>query len=243
VEILKKQLEDLIGTLSKKTQKEIQNHLENLVSVYPFNEYEFMISSLLAADKLSFDDYIELRDNYLERNLFLWIFEISAPRGFGEQWVQGYLKGLVPQLQKPNKQLDSDYSGQYDYCLIEKNKLIRIEVKASRAVDFEVDAPLQVKALHSTSSRPFDMNFQQIKPKCCDIFVWIGVWRDEIKYWVLASKKVAANPFFSNKQHRGNIGEGQLHIKHSNIDAFEKYRVDSDKLLLGILSAYKRQIA
>ncbi len=85
------------------------------------------------------------------------------------------------------------------------------------------------------------MNFQQIKPKCCDVFVWIGVWRDEIKYWVLASKEVADNPFFSDKQHRGNVGEGQLHIKDSNITQFEKYRVSSDRLHSGILAAYQRQ--
>ena len=68
--------------------------------------------------------------------------------------------------------------------------MIKIEVKASRAVDFNSQEPLYVKALAWESKMPFDMNFQQVKPKCCDVFVWIGVWRDTIKYWVLASKEV-----------------------------------------------------
>ena len=36
--------------------------LATLVSVYPFNEYEYIIAALLAADKLKYDEYIELRD-------------------------------------------------------------------------------------------------------------------------------------------------------------------------------------
>lgn len=69
----------------------IRTRLQNLVSVYPFNEYEFIISHLLASDVLSLDDYYELRDEYLARNMFLYIFEISAPRTFGESWAQGNL--------------------------------------------------------------------------------------------------------------------------------------------------------
>ena len=41
--------------------------LETLVSVYPFNEYEYMISGLLGADTLSFDEYLILRDEYIAR--------------------------------------------------------------------------------------------------------------------------------------------------------------------------------
>jgi hypothetical protein len=55
---------------------------------------------------------------------------------------------------------------------------IKIEVKASRAVDFDREEPLYVKALASDSQKRFDMNFQQVKPACCDVFLWIGVWRD-----------------------------------------------------------------
>ena len=37
------------------------------------------------------------------------------------------------------------------------------------------------------------MNFQQIKPSSCDVFVWVAVWRDVIKYWVFASKEIENN--------------------------------------------------
>ena len=78
-------------------------------------------------------------------------------------------------------------------CKPSEKQIIKIEVKASRAVDFNSQEPLYVKALSWQSKKPFDMNFQQIKPKCCDVFVWIGVWRDIIKYWVLSSKEVEKN--------------------------------------------------
>ena len=236
MEKLQAQLNELLARLNN--ESEVKARLEALVSVYPFNEFEYVISTLLGAGVLSLDAYYELRDEYIARNLYLYIFEISAPRGFGEAWAQGHLKGLVPDLVKPTKKLDCEYSGQYDFRLDGK---IRIEVKASRAVDFESDEPLYVKALPGDSKRPFDMNFQQIKPGCCDVFVWVGVWRDLIRYWVLSSNEVAANRYYSAGQHRGNVGEGQLHVKHDNIADFAKYEARSNELAAAIREAHKRQ--
>jgi hypothetical protein len=237
MEKLRKQLDALVEQLPNRI--DLNTKIQELVSLYPFNEYEYVISTLLGLDKLTLDEYYDLRDEYISRNMFLYIFEISAPRGFGETWAQGHLKGLVPDLLKPTRKLDHDYSGQYDFYLDGK---IRIEVKASRAVDFESREALYVKALASDSTKRFDMNFQQIKPACCDVFVWVGVWRDAIRYWVLASKDVGESPYFSDRQHRGNIGEGQLHIKKENIEHFSKYEARSNELLQAIHNAYQRQI-
>lgn len=236
MEELQKELDRLIATLPDVDV--FRASLETLVSVYPFNDYEYMIAKLLAADKLTHDEYIELRDSYMARNLFMYIFEISAPRGFGEAWAQGHLKELVPELQKPSKKVDPSYSGEYDFFL---DGIIKIEVKASRAVDFDSDAPLYVKALASDSRKRFDMNFQQVKPACCDVFVWIGVWRDAIRYWVLASKEIETNRFYSAGQHRGNTGEGQLHLKDDNIHEFSVYEAKSNGLAEAIRRAYDRQ--
>lgn len=235
MEHLQEQLQALLDSIPD--AEAIRARLENLVSVYPFNEYEYINSHLLAADILSLDSYYELRDDYIARNMFLYIFEISAPRTFGESWAQGNLKELVPDLQKPSKKLDVNYSGQYDFAL----DGIRIEVKASRAVDAELDAPLYVKALGSDSKRPFWMNFQQMKPACCDVFVWIAVWRDTIKYWVQSSHEVEDNPHYSKGQHRGNVGEGQLHLRQDNIRDFDGFLVRSDSLRQAIVDANTRQ--
>ena len=234
-------LDDELNRLLRElpNEEDFRERLDTLVSFYPFNEYEYIISHLLAADVLTLDNYIELRDDYIARNLYLYIFEISAPRTFGESWAQGHLKELVPSLGKPSKKIDQNYSGQYDFSL----DGIRIEVKASRAVDAETDAPLYVKALSSDSKKQFWMNFQQVKPACCDVFVWIAVWRDVIRYWILSSNEVESNRYYSQGQHRGNVGEGQLHIKHDNIMHFENYRVKPNEIEKAIRRAYDRQRA
>jgi hypothetical protein len=172
--------------------------------------------------------------------MFLYIFEISAPRTFGETWAQAHLKELVPDLQKPSKKCDPGYSGQYDFLLDN----IKIEVKASRAVDSSrSDAPLYLKALGTASELPFWMNFQQIKPACCDVFVWIAVWRDTIKYWIQSSHEIETSVHYSKGQHRGNVGEGQLHVRRDNIRDFDRYLSPSDKLRNAIVAAYEREIS
>jgi len=236
METLRQQLDRLVAELENETQ--LRERLANLVSVYPFNEFEYIIATLLGLHRLILDEYHELRDAYIARNMYLYIFEIGAPRTFGEAWAQGHLKELVPELEKPTRKLDPDYAGQYDFHL---DGRIRVEVKASRAVDFESDEPLYVKALSSNSERPFDMDFQQTKPSCCDVFVWIGVWRDRIRYWVLTSDEVATSRYFSSRQHRGNVGEGQLHLTRENIDEFASYEVEARHLLQVIRDAYNRQ--
>src|ERR1700722_11912194 len=108
---LKEKLNTLIDRLSDDKKKILKERLEDLISVYPFNEYEYIISTLMGNDKLSLDEYYLMRDEYIARNMYLYIFEISAPRGFGEQWAQGHLKELVPELIKPTKKLENSYKG------------------------------------------------------------------------------------------------------------------------------------
>jgi hypothetical protein len=238
MEQLKEKLQDLVREIEKEKYDQIMQRLDDLVSVYPFNEYEFLISSLMGYGKISLDDYYELRDDYIARNLYMYVFEISAPRGFGEAWAQGHLKEIAPELIKPTKRLDANYSGQYDFFLDDK---IRIEVKASRAVDFDSREALYVKALSSDSKKRFDMNFQQVKPGCCDVFIWVGVWCDVIRYWVLSSNEVANNKYYSTGQHRGNTGEGQIHLKGDNIAEFASFEAKPRDLLDKIRAAYERQ--
>lgn len=240
MEQLKEKLMNLVHELEKDKHDNVMQRLDDLVSFYPFNEYEFLISSLMGYQKISTDEYYELRDDYIARNMFMYVFQISAPRGFGEAWAQGHLKEICPELIKPTKKLDPAYSGQYDFFLDEK---IKIEVKASRAVDFDSREALYVKALSSDSKSRFDMNFQQVKPACCDVFIWVGVWRDVIRYWVLSSDEVAGNKYYSAGQHRGNTGEGQIHVKDDNVNEFTQYESAPRSLLDKIRLAYQRQNA
>jgi len=67
-------------------------------AIFPFNEYEHLICHLINIDSLTFEQYIEIRTEYVSENPNLWIFEISAPRGFGEKFAQTYVHGKCAAL-------------------------------------------------------------------------------------------------------------------------------------------------
>lgn len=206
-------------------------------AIFPFNEYEHLICHLIEHGGLTFDQYLEIRNDYINENPNLWLFEISAPRGFGEKFAQTYIQGKCSRLKKPSKKLDPNFQGEYDFLLDD----IRIEVKASRAVDSDSSEPLYIKALARNTQRPFLMNFQQLKPQLCDVFIWVAVFRDQIVLWVMNSNEVQTHPLFSKGQHRGNKGnEGQLHVKHDNIHQFAKFELRDDNLERAIRYAAAR---
>lgn len=206
-------------------------------SIFPFNEYEHLICNLINKGGLTYEQYIDIRTEYISANPNLWIFEISAPRGFGERFAQTYVQGKCSKLTAPNKKSDSKYAGDYDLWL----DGIRIEVKASRAVDSDSDEPLYMKALSRNTPKNFLMNFQQLKPQCCDVFIWVAVFRDEIVLWVMSSKETRDNPLYSKGQHRGNKGnEGQLHINQDNIGLLKQYELTGDNLEQVIREAARR---
>lgn len=222
---------------SQKDLNEVLDIIEQDKSIFPFNEYEHLISYLIQKKGLTFEKYIDIRNEYIAENPNLWIFEISAPRGFGEKFAQTYILGKCNDVKLASKKLDADYSGQYD-CWLDG---IRIEVKASRAVDSGSDEPLYVKALSRQTEKPFLMNFQQLKPQFCDVFVWVAVFRDEIVIWVMSSSEVTAHKDYSIGQHRGNTGnEGQLHVKQDSIQLLDKYELKNGDLGNAIRAAAKR---
>lgn len=234
-ELKTKIIESFTGTA--KALEEVLQLVEDDRSIFPFNEYEHLICNLIEKGGLTYEQYIDIRTEYISTNPNLWVFEISAPRGFGEKFAQTYVQGKCSKLKSPNKKLDVNYSGDYDLWL----DGIRIEVKASRAVDSDSEEPLYVKALSRNTDKNFLMNFQQLKPQYCDVFIWVAVFRDQIVLWVMSSKEVFENPLYSKGQHRGNKGnEGQLHIKRDNIFQLDKYELIGDNLEQVIREAANR---
>lgn len=240
MERLVKELQDKILKMKAITGESCnldEEFLNNLYSVYPFNKFEYIISHLIAKNVITLEQYLDIRNSYIDRNKYLYVFEITAPRTFGETWAQRHLNEVVPELKRPSTFYDPEYSGQYDFWY----NGIKIEVKASRAVKRKSGDSLILKALSSDSKQGFDMNFQQIKPECCDVFVWIAVWRDVIRYWVLSSDEVANNKYYSTGQHRGNVGEGQLWLKETNIDEFNEYEVGVRDILAKIVEKSQKE--
>ena len=91
------------------------------------------------------------------------------------------------------------------------------------------------------------MNFQQLKPEYCDVFIWIAVWLDDIDIWVIPSEKIKMRS--ENAKHRkpkesivnedgsifmgiqhaggkgGNVLEGQIYVTNKHFFDLENYKV------------------
>ena len=220
---LRAYLEALIPSLSNQDRSILSARLEGLISVFPFNEYEYILSFLLDRRIISFAEYEELRDTYVSDNRYLGLFGL-APRIFGQIWGERHLMDLDTRFLKPSRAIDPDYAGQYDLAL----ETVKVEVKAARAINTKRRGELVSKALRYDSGEPFWMNFQQLKLDTCDVFVFIGVWVDRLLYWVLSNREVEEYPTRS-RQHRGGI-EYQIGVTHRNIGQFDVFRVDAGSL-------------
>jgi len=222
-------LEDYENQLSKNLKKELKNKLQLSVEAYPFNEYELRLTFLQEHKIISFANYEEIRQKYIIANKYLDLYGL-APRVFGQIWGESNIREKDSRFKKAHKTIDSEYKGEYDLWL----EGIKIEIKACRAIDSKIRGSLISKALEFESKKTFWMNFQQLKLDICDIFIFIGVWTDKIKYWVLTNEEVKLNPYISH-QHRGGV-EYQIGITEKNISKFDKYLKTPDNLAEYILS-------
>ena len=98
MEILTKELNAQIQKINKnyKNKSDLNDDfLEHLYSIYPFNKFEYIITHLIDSKTISLEQYLDIRNEYLDRNKYLYIFEITAPRTFGETWAQNHLNVIV----------------------------------------------------------------------------------------------------------------------------------------------------
>jgi hypothetical protein len=226
---LRQRLDQFSSSLVPQECEVLEARLQGLVSVFPFSEYEYILMFLRDREVISFGDYERLRDNYVSANRYLDLFSL-APRVFGQIWGERHVMDLDPRFQKPDKSLDPEYDGQYDLWI----EGIRVEVKSSRAIHTKKRGSLASKALRYGDDKPFWMNFQQLKPGSCDVFVFIGVWVDTIVYWVISSEETGSSEYLSH-QHRGGI-EYQIGITNRNIDEFDRFTTSPDELGERVLS-------
>lgn len=260
IEIFKEQLSELDKVLAGNDEL-IKS------SIYPFNKYANMFSVLLTKGNLTYDQYTTLRDAYFRRNPNLDKFEM-APRTFGQTWGEEWLKkekeGIL--TDPPQK-----YASQFDLWLpTENNKGIKIEVKSSHVADKDPKRILIDKAYKKPQGTKeeiskaikklnFEMNFQQLKPSCCDVFVWIAVWLDDIDIWVIPSSKIVMRPkntprrkpkdsivlpdgkLYMSIQHQGGKGgkvsEGQIFVTHNHYEDLHQYKVSLETLVEKIKEA------
>lgn len=108
----------------------------------------------------------------------------------------------------------------------------KIEIKFSTALKYNKETITEQNVIEqcynaNTSNRimrsdeaelyRFDSNIQQVKPKEFDILYYGLFFSDIIEIYKITSADISNQPGYSNKQHKGNTGEGQFHLTKSNI--------------------------
>jgi hypothetical protein len=74
---LQQYLYNLANSLSLEDREILNARLKSLISVFPFNEYEYMLMFLLDKKKISFQEYEKLRNDYVAANKYLELYTFS----------------------------------------------------------------------------------------------------------------------------------------------------------------------
>lgn len=214
------------------SNKSIIAALKREDAIAPFTTENKLMAYLLSIGAMTFQDYEnlshEFAKRYQEQNRYLDLFEM-APRTFGQTWGEKHIHKLFPQLLKAAKNSLSseypDFDGEFDLWY----PGIRIEVKACRANSVKTKGSLSNRAYSYEEARKhnFKYHFQQLKPSCCDIFIWIGVCRDKLLYWVLTSKELQETGKLGPQHRNENTGkkkkevfEGQVFMTEQELKPF-----------------------
>ena len=58
----------------------------------------------MGIDKITLEDYLRIREEYLVRNEYLHIYEkYGSPTSFGITWAQSHVHAIAPEMKKPTK--------------------------------------------------------------------------------------------------------------------------------------------
>lgn len=197
-------------------------------TLYPFSPECRLLTYFVSLGELTYDEFSELSISYSQRNKYLDLYEM-APRTYGQTWGEQHIRSLFPEFIKATKEnVKSEYpsfDGEFDLWL----NGVRIEVKACRANYEKGKGSLASRAyLHSEAKAAgFKYHFQQLKPSCCDVFIWIGTCRDELIYWVLTSQELLDTGKLGPQHRNQNTGvagievfEGQVFMTEEELSSF-----------------------
>jgi hypothetical protein len=135
---------------------------------------------------------------------------------------------------------DSYYPSNIHYDLI-TTEGTRIEVKFSRVEKKHADAvkadnvlelienegiPVRMFPYTEYKNQDFVCNIQQLKKKEFDVLVYGLLFADRILFFLATPEDIGPNMSYCDRQHKGNKGEGQFHIKPSNL----QYHIDNHLL-------------
>lgn len=230
MKILKEKINKLLNDDSNNNQ--IIKEIATAQSLDPFSTEARQLSFLLSTGKITYEEYNEMGKDFCERNRqqnkYIELFDMS-PRTFGQTWGEQHIRKLFPDLQKATKESLADtypdFDGEFDLW----TDGIRVEVKACRANSTNTKGSLSSRAYTHEEAKAsnFKYHYQQLKPSCCDIFIWIGVCKDELIYWVLTSEELQKSGKLGSQHRNENTGkkdaevfEGQVFMTEEELTPF-----------------------
>lgn len=240
---LQKQIEAMIK--SSNADMEIVKSINSGVSVYPFSAESRLLTYLLEIKAVSYDELLKTQDEYIKRNKYLYTYELTS-KSFGD-WGEKQVIAAAPEFikatKKNMKKIKQDFDGEYDLYV----DGIKVEVKANRAAEDKKKTSLSSRAyLHSEAKKcGFKYHFEQIKPMCCDVFIFIGVCRDKIQYWVLSSEELVKTNKISSQHRTENTGNKNLEVYEGQVfmteDELKLFLVDEKNILKMVRRKAKQQ--
>ena len=145
-----------------------------------------------------------------------------APRPFGERLCETIVQNLLGITKSNTLKFDGILNG--ENCEV---KFSRVIPQKKRGGDLltELSSDDSLHFVHSKSDSKFDCNIQQVKPSCFDVLIYGLIFDDCIKIFKISSDEIQSDSKlnYSDKQHRGNVGEGQFHINQKNL----QYHIDT----------------
>ncbi|KRN29263.1 hypothetical protein IV38_GL000145 [Lactobacillus selangorensis] len=246
---LKDELEKLVAQTNDQQAQQLFQDLANqkFKGVPPFAKGSDLLAYLLSHDELTYESYQQLEQQYSTENENLKYF-LLGPRSFGEELIDPRLIAKDSRFESAHDSADPEANGSFDAFIKTDAVKIKVEIKATRAAFSKQGkqdlSTIVTRAMYlgdETSGRKFDWNFQQIKPAMADVFILVGTFVDGFKYWVFNSQEIANHDLgFSKGQHRGNVGEGQLHFNLKNIHALEPFLVSENQLVSAAIAKYQQ---
>ena len=240
---LKKQIETMIK--SSNVDMDIVEKIKGDISVYPFSTESKLLLYLLGIKAISYDDLLKIQDEYIKRNKYLYTYELTS-KSFGD-WGEKQILSIAPEFIKATKRnmkkIKQEFDGEYDLYI----DGIRVEVKSNRAAEDKKKTSLSNRAyLHSEAKKcDFKYHFEQVKPMCCDVFIFIGVCIDKIQYWVLSSEELEKTNKISSQHRTENKGNKNIEVYEGQVfmteEELKPFSVQEKNILKVVRKKAKQQ--
>ncbi|WP_314435076.1 hypothetical protein [uncultured Streptococcus sp.] len=125
------------------------------------------------------------------------------------------------------------YSENYGNIEVKFSRVLESESSITEPSAFDIimnSKSNSTRIVKSSEVKSFDCNIQQVKPKFFHTLFYGLFFGDEIRIYKISDVEYLEkkdNPEFSgsDSQHFGNEGEGQFHIKDSNLSFHDQFRV------------------